>query len=103
MINDDFSTFKTHSAWFAQRGSQTLHDVHAGELEDFWRRRESSSPAKRPNWESGGRKYRIELLGFGVQTADDALQLGKLFHQLGGERKSTRLNSSHLGSSYALF
>jgi photosystem II stability/assembly factor-like uncharacterized protein len=54
MINDDFSTFKTHSAWFAQRGSQTLHDVHAGELEDFWRQRESSSPAKLPNWECLG-------------------------------------------------
>ena len=33
----------------------------------------------------GSGKYRIELLGFGVQTADDALQFGKLFHQLGGE------------------
>src|ERR1019366_8037620 len=54
MINDDFSTFKTHSAWFAQRGSQTLHDVHAGELEDFWRQRESSSAAKLPKWECLG-------------------------------------------------
>src|ERR1017187_4539372 len=51
MINDDFSTFKRHSAWFAQRGSQTLHDVQAGELEDFWRRREASSQAaKLPEW-----------------------------------------------------
>src|ERR1035441_7741372 len=54
MINDDFSTFKTHSAWFSQRGSQTLHDVQAGELEDFWRRRESSSAAGLPNWECLG-------------------------------------------------
>jgi photosystem II stability/assembly factor-like uncharacterized protein len=55
MINDDFSTFKRHSAWFAQRGSQTLHHVHAGELEDFWRRRASSSrDAKLPNWECAG-------------------------------------------------
>src|ERR1039457_7694957 len=51
MINDDFSTFKRHSAWCAQRGSQTLHDVQAGELEDFWRRREASSQAaKLPEW-----------------------------------------------------
>ena len=55
MINDDFSTFKRHSAWFAQRGSQTLHDAHAGELEDFWRRRESASrAAKLPDWECLG-------------------------------------------------
>src|ERR1035441_3711029 len=55
MINDDFSTFKTHSAWFAQRGSQTLHDVHAGELEDFWRQREASSQAvELPKWECLG-------------------------------------------------
>jgi photosystem II stability/assembly factor-like uncharacterized protein len=55
MINDEFSTFKRHSAWFAQRGSETLHDVHAGELEDFWRRREKSSHvAKLPKWECLG-------------------------------------------------
>ena len=55
MINDDFSTFKRHSAWFAQRLSLTLHDVHAGDLADFWRRREASSrAAKLPKWECLG-------------------------------------------------
>ena len=55
MINDAFSTFKRHSAWFAQRGSQTLHDIQAGALQDFWRQRESSSlNTKLPKWQCLG-------------------------------------------------
>jgi photosystem II stability/assembly factor-like uncharacterized protein len=55
MINDEFSTFKRHSAWFTQRGSQTLHQVDAGELQDYWKRRESAlSDPKLPAWECLG-------------------------------------------------
>ena len=55
MVKDEFSTAKRHSAWFAQRASQTLHQAHAGELEDFWRRRAPSSwDPKLPHWECAG-------------------------------------------------
>ena len=33
----------------------------------------------------GSRQNRVELLHLGVQATDDSLQLGELFHQLGGE------------------
>src|ERR1035438_8443464 len=55
MINDEFSTFKRHSAWFAQRASQTLHETHAGELEDFWKLRAPDSLDPRlKKWECMG-------------------------------------------------
>ena len=55
MINDEFSTFKRHSAWFTQRGSQTMHDAHATDLEDFWKLRgQSSWDPKLPRWECAG-------------------------------------------------
>ncbi len=53
MVNDEFSTFKRHSAWFSQRASQTLHDAHAGHLEDFWKRRASWDP-QLPRWKCAG-------------------------------------------------
>src|ERR1039458_3249854 len=55
MINDEFSTFKRHSAWFAQRASQTLHETHAGELEDFWKlRAQAWLDPKLKKWECMG-------------------------------------------------
>ena len=55
MVKDEFSTFNRHSAWFTQRGSQTLHETRAGELEHLWRRRAPSSAASNlPKWECVG-------------------------------------------------
>jgi photosystem II stability/assembly factor-like uncharacterized protein len=55
MVKDEFSTFNRHSAWFSQRGSQTLHETRAGELEHLWRRRAPSSWHRNlPKWECAG-------------------------------------------------
>ena len=55
MVNDEFSAFNRHSAWFSQRGSQTLHETRAGELEHLWRRRAPSSWHQNlPKWECAG-------------------------------------------------
>lgn len=55
MVNDEFSTFKRHSAWFSQRASQTLHEVPASDLKDYWiRRGQSAWDDKLPHWECAG-------------------------------------------------
>ena len=51
MVNDEFSAYKSHSAWFSQRAS----GGHGAPVEDYWSRRAQSAwDSKLPAWECAG-------------------------------------------------
>src|SRR5256885_8784162 len=57
------------------------------------------SPGSRPDPESADRRGGLARLSDGLGHTGTA----RRDHRLGGDRKSTRLNSSHLVISYAVF
>src|SRR3712207_8911080 len=64
-------------------------------------------PVTQPAAQHFGQVRRAELdfylLGWGVTTFDSEYIFSLLYHTNTGDRKSTRLNSSHANISYAVF
>jgi photosystem II stability/assembly factor-like uncharacterized protein len=55
MVKDDFSQFKSHSTWFAQRSAHPLLDAHPARLEELWASRRNRDPSTAPlQWKCAG-------------------------------------------------
>ena len=54
MVNDPFSTFKRHSAWFTERSGPSPHQPHTPSIDAYWRRRAQPPDPRLPRWECLG-------------------------------------------------